>query len=303
MGTLILDGGNVKVECSHGDSINDNTGNVGVAIGVGKGTRDAGTVIVNDGSLFASGGALSPGIGGGYCYGGKAANGGTVIVNGGIVTAKGYGGAPAIGGGTARSGYCGKGGDFILNGGTVYAYAYEISRFAEIGRCGAAIGGSAKREANKNEVGGMGSVTINDGTLYAYADVGAAIGHGNITNVTVKIETGSDGAFTIKGGSVKLVSGSGSPLSHVKPINDSLSLTPVTVSATRFGAPPYKIQFVQKDETQGANPFVYRYNGSGYEGDNNLYFYLPYGNYYVNNTYCTVDENGITFPGFLLLIR
>lgn len=303
MGRLIIDGGNVKVELRPGDSNSDTTGNIGIAVGVGSGNRNAGTVIVNGGMLFASSGAISPGIGGGYSYGGRSADGGNVIVNGGVLIAKGYGGSPGIGGGTTYGGTCGKGGSFTLNGGTVYAYAYENSRFSLVGRCGAAIGGPAERKSEDKHVGGMGTVTVNDGTLYAYAEVGAAIGHGNITNGTYRIENGSDGTFTIKGGSVKLVSGSDSAVSHVTPKNNGTAVSPVTVAAGKFGAPPYALEFVQRDVPEGAAPFAYPYHGSGYEDGGRLCFYLPYGSYRVNGRVCEVDEGGISFPGFTVIIR
>ena len=296
MGTFILDGGNVSIQFA--PSIE-----TGVALGVASGNRNAGTVIVNGGTLLAASGSISPGIGGGYTYNSRSADGGTVIVNGGVVTAKGYGGAAGIGGGTAygNNGVCGKGGSFTLNGGTVYAYAYTTGKYGSGGRCGAAIGGPAQRD--KDEVGGMGTVTINDGTLYAYAEVGAAIGHGNTVTGAYTIENGSDGAFTVKGGSVKLVSGNGAALYHVTPKNGTLEPPLVTVAARKFGAPPYALEFVEKDAAEGTTPFAYPYHGSGYGDDTNLYFYLPYGKYRMNGKSCVVNETGVHFPGMAIIVK
>ena len=298
MGTFVLDGGNVSIQ------YNPSLGNA-VALGVGGGNRNAGTVIVNGGTLLAASGALSAGIGGGYANPGNGGNGGTVIVNGGVVTAKGYGGAAGIGGGTVYSnnGVCGKGGSFTLNGGTVYAYAYRTGLWTTTDgkRCGAAIGGPAQRE--KNEAGGMGTVTINDGTLYAYADAGAAIGHGNMASGAYTIENGSDGAFTIKGGSVKLVSGNNAALYHVTPKNGTLEPPLVTVAARKFGAPPYALEFVEKDAAEGTTPFAYPYHGSGYGDDTNLYFYLPHGKYRLNGRPCMVNETGVHFPGMVIIVK
>ncbi len=296
MGTLVLDGGNVSIQFA--PSIES-----GVALGVAGGNHNAGTVIVNGGTLLAASGSLSPGIGGGYIYNGRSADGGTVIVNGGVVTAKGYGGSAGIGGGTAygNSGVCGKGGTFTLNGGTVYAYAYTTGKYQAGGRCGAAIGGAAQRD--RNEAGGMGTVTINDGTLYAYAEVGAAIGHGNMASGSATIDNGSDGAFTIKGGSVKLVSGNNAALYHVTPKNGTLEPPLVTVAARKFGAPPYALEFVEKEAAEGTTPFAYPYHGSGYGDDANLYFYLPYGKYRMNGKSCTVDETGVHFPGMVIIVK
>lgn len=303
MGTFVLDGGNVEIKFNPGSG---NTGNIGVALGVTSGNRDAGTVIVNGGTLLAASGALSPGIGGGYIHNGVAGSGGTVIVNGGVVTAKGYGGSAGIGGGTTygNNGKCGKGGSFTLNGGTVYAYAYKGGKYGTSGHCGAAIGGPAQRD--KNEAGGMGTVTINDGTLYAYTDVGAAIGHGNMASdtATATIENGSDGAFTINGGSVKLVSGSGSTtLYHVTPKNGTLEPPLVRVPARKFGAAPYALEFVEKDAAEGATPFTYSYHGAGYGDDDSLYFYMPYGKYLMNGRFCEVAENGVRFSGMTIIVK
>ena len=298
MGTFVLDGGNVSIQFNP-------SYNTAVALGVCGGNRNAGTVIVNGGTLLAASGALSAGIGGGYANPGNGGNGGTVIVNGGVVTAKGYGGAAGIGGGTVYSnnGVCGRGGSFTLNGGTVYAYAYRsgIWTTTDAARCGAAIGGPAQRD--KNEAGGMGTVTINDGTLYAYAEVGAAIGHGNMASGAYTIENGSDGAFTIKGGSVKLVSGNNAALYHVTPKNGTLEPPLVRVPARKFGAAPYALEFVEKDAAEGATPFAYPYHGAGYADDDSLYFYLPHGKYRMNGRFCVVNENGIRFPGLMIIVK
>ena len=298
MGTFVLDGGNVSIQFNP-------SYNTAVALGVCGGNRNAGTVIVNGGTLLAASGALSAGIGGGYANPGNGGNGGTVIVNGGVVTAKGYGGAAGIGGGTVYSnnGVCGRGGSFTLNGGTVYAYAYRTGLWTttDENRCGAAIGGPAQRD--KNEAGGMGTVTINDGTLYAYADVGAAIGHGNMASGAYTIENGSDGAFTIKGGSVKLVSGNNAALYHVTPKNGTLEPPLVKVAARKFGAPPYALEFVEKDAAEGATPFAYSYHGAGYADDDSLYFYLPHGKYRMNGRFCVVGEDGVRFPGMVIIVK
>ncbi len=292
MGQLVLNGGNVEVQMSP----NYYT----VAVGVMAGNRNAGTVIVNGGTLLAASGGLCAGIGGGYENGSYASSGGTVIVNGGVVTAKGYGGSAGIGGATVYNGVTGSGGSFTLNGGTVYAYAYKTGCYAS-GKCGAAIGGAAQRD--KDEVGGMGTVTINDGTLYAYSDLGAVIGHGNTLTGNFKIDNGSDGAFTITGGSVHLVSGNGAELYHVTPKSGDLEPPLVTVPAKKFGLPPYALEFVEKDVAADATPLVYTYHGVGHEGDDNLYFYLPYGKYLMNGKFCVVDETGIKFPSMVILVR
>lgn len=70
-----------------------------------------GTLIVNSGTVVATGNNYGAGIGGGQ----KGA-GGTVIINGGTVTATGNGGGAGIGGGIENAG-----GTITINGGTVTA--------------------------------------------------------------------------------------------------------------------------------------------------------------------------------------
>ena len=117
---------------------------------------DAGTIIINGGTVTATGGQSAAGIGGGY-----HGNGGTVAINGGIVTAIGgflgnYGGA-GIGGGAE-----GNGGTVTINGGTVTANG---------GNLAAGIGGGW--------YGTGGTVTITGGTVEAICgSSGAGIGGG-----------------------------------------------------------------------------------------------------------------------------
>lgn len=140
---------------------------------------DAGTIIINGGTVTATGGQSAAGIGGGY-----HGNGGTVAINGGIVTAIGgflgnYGGA-GIGGGADE----GNGGTVTINGGTVTANG---------GNLAAGIGGGW--------YGTGGTVTINGGTVEAIGgSSGAGIGGGF---------NGKGGTVAINGGTVTATGGSG----------------------------------------------------------------------------------------------
>ena len=135
------------------------------------------------GTLIATGGSWSAGIGGG-----SDAACGTVTIYGGTVTATGAANASGIGGG-----YKGAGGTVAIYGGTVTAQG---------GSDGAGIGGGYERN--------NGTVTVNGGTVTATGgDRGAGIGggyHGNGGTVTVNGGTvvatgGGTAAAGIGGGS------------------------------------------------------------------------------------------------------
>ncbi|MBQ7779115.1 MAG: hypothetical protein IJ404_01345 [Clostridia bacterium] len=140
------------------------------------GERDiagSGTITINSGTVTAKGGTNAAGIGAGS-YGSN----GTVIINGGVVTATGGIGAAGIGGGEINSNtvYT-TGGTVIINGGFVTATG---------GNAGAGIGGGYK--------GSGGNVTITGGTVIANGGYHAAgIGGGR---------GGSGGTVVISGGNV-----------------------------------------------------------------------------------------------------
>ena len=131
----------------------------------------------NSGTLNATGGSISAGIGGSY---GQA--GGTITINGGTVNATATSGGAGIGGGYQQAG-----GSVTINGGIVTA----------IGQ-GAGIGGGGGSPA-----GTGGTVTINGGTVTAtggYSGTGigggsSAVNQGTLTvgaNVVVKAGTSSN---------------------------------------------------------------------------------------------------------------
>ena len=112
---------NKGIEVSEGNSLTvygqaGQTGNLSATgdyhnAGIGGSSGAGGTVIINGGSVNATGGTSGAGIGGGYsCAGGE------VTINGGIVKATGNGDGAGIGGGSK-----GAGGTVTINGGTVTA--------------------------------------------------------------------------------------------------------------------------------------------------------------------------------------
>ncbi len=172
------------------DAKNDNNDYRSALIGGSDGHANAGTIIINGGTINATsstknGGGYAAAIGGGYdSSSGLGGTGGTITINSGTVTAKsdnnGYG--AAIGGGKTADG-----GSITINGGTVNATARGNAYSAAIG------GGRA---------GSGGSIHITDGTVTATGGKGSAIGGGNQGLINDVYVTGSGGEITISGGNV-----------------------------------------------------------------------------------------------------
>ena len=139
------------------------------AAGIGGRLHGAGgSVMISGGTVTGSGGMHGAGIGGG-----QAGAGGTVGISGGTVAATGSGHAAGIGGG-----YWGAGGTVEVSGGTVTATGHGSA---------AGIGGGIN--------GAGGSVEISSGTVTATGD-GSAAGIGGGSD-------GAGGAVSISGGTVE----------------------------------------------------------------------------------------------------
>lgn len=174
--TLIVDGG----------TINATGGSSGAGIG-GSQALSGGTVLVNGGTVRATGGHNSAGIGGG-------ANGlgGTTTITGGTVTASGGFAGAGIGGG-----FNGNGGSTTISGGAVTATS---------GRDAAGIGGGT---GGGGGVGGAGGNTIITGGIVTAAaggtdGLGAGIGGGKgAAGGTTVIAAGADvTASSVKGSAI-----------------------------------------------------------------------------------------------------
>ena len=167
-------------------------GNYGGA-GIGANNGDeygSGTVIINGGTVTATGATSGAGIGGG-----NGNSNGTVIINGGTVTATGgsngsEGGAAGIGGGL----YYGSGGIVTINGGAVTATGGPGA--AGIG------GGDSHRYPGKYDDQGDGpTFTINGGTVTATGGDGApAIGPGSEGKAPGSVTFGDGCAWLVKAG-------------------------------------------------------------------------------------------------------
>ena len=163
--------GNVEIELDGDNELKSGTQSAGLE------KTSTGTLTLKDdnkeaGSLTATGGFNSAGIGGGYLGDGK-----NITITGGTVNATGNEDGAGIGGGSSGSGE-----NITITGGTVNAAGSYFDH-----GMGAGIGGGA-------EGGGGNNITINGGTVNATGtDGGAGIGGG---------ENGNGEDITINGGKV-----------------------------------------------------------------------------------------------------
>ena len=137
-----------------------------IATGIGGGFNlSCGNIIINEGTITATGGDYSAGIGSGWSYDGNPVSCGNITINGGTVTATSEHGGAGIGSGTDYNGTstCG---DITITGGTVTATG---------GLYGAGIGSGFAFYASS----GCGDITISGGTVTATSGMdAAAIGTG-----------------------------------------------------------------------------------------------------------------------------
>ena len=177
--------GNVEIELDGDNELKSGTQSAGLE------KTSTGTLTLKDdnneaGSLTATGGFNSAGIGGGYLGDGK-----NITITGGTVTATGGSSGAGIGGGRE-----GKGENITITGGTVNATGNED---------GAGIGGGSSGSGENITITG-GEVTASGGDNWD--DCGAGIGGGNggvgkyitITGGTVNVTGGYGGGAGIGGG-------------------------------------------------------------------------------------------------------
>ena len=189
--------GNTNIELNGNNTLTSGYGHAGLEHNK---TDDSGTLTIQDeknddgsakgsasdttGSLTATGGFHSAGIGGSDGHDGQA------TITGGEITATGGNGAAGIGGGAGDTDAVGGDGDVTISGGTITATG---------GSLGAGIGGGAY---------GNGTVTVTDGDITAKAtgSYGAGIGggYGAIPEDTL---IGGNGTVTISGGTITEASG------------------------------------------------------------------------------------------------
>ena len=263
-GPITINGGQIKID-SYGEA----------AIGGGM-EGAAGTVTINGGTITAISYGSAAGIGGG-----DRGTAGTVIINGGTIKAESYAGGAGIGGG-----YRGTAGTVIIKGGTVKAKARAGGAGIGCGRDGGASAYPA------------GTVIIEGGTVEAYGAEGAGIGAGNGSG-----DAGRGPNVFISGGSVKASSEYGSPIGP----GEGAGLCPTPLNwdhgeaiykAVLEGAMADSILsifgaggIVSFTATRTADGLTYSYEGEGHSGTDDLYFYLPEGDYTI------AGNNGKTYAG------
>ena len=186
--------GNTNIELNGNNTLKSGYGHAGLEHNK---TDDSGTLTLQDeknddgsakgsasdttGSLTATGGYHSAGIGGSDEHDGQ------VTITGGEITATGGNGGAGIGGGAGDTDAVGGDGDVTISGGTITATG---------GSLGAGIGGGFGAIPKDTLIGGNGTVTISGGTITEASGgyMAAGIGSGFQGLGTVTIE----GAAVIK---------------------------------------------------------------------------------------------------------
>ena len=202
-GTVTILGGDITAVGMHTDSDENVGGGAGIGGGgCGDSTSspggNGGTVVIDGGTVHATGGACAAGIGGGAAWS-SGGNAGSIAIKSGTVMATGTLGGAGIGGG-----WHGGGGSITISGGDVTANGSgdEHPMFGECG--GAGIGGGTQATD-------AGDIVITGGTIRANGgDNAAGIGQGlyypGVGSGSVRIEGGD---ITATGGMAGAGIGSG----------------------------------------------------------------------------------------------
>ena len=177
--------GDTNIELDGDNKLQSGSGHAGLEHNK---TDTSGELTIQDndknGSLAATAGAGSAGIGGSYGHDGE------VTISGGTIDATSNNGGAGIGGGKIDNSYVGGNGTVKITGGNITAKADGQ---------GAGIGGG---------YGGNGTVEITGGDVTATGGFSAAgIGGGAIMEVPSSKSYGSDGDVTISGGTVDATGG------------------------------------------------------------------------------------------------
>ena len=162
--TLLIYGSGTLNAISGGNPNSDNYSLLATGIGGGF-NMSCGNIIINEGTVTATGGDYSAGIGSGWSYDGNPVSCGNITINGGTVTATSEHGRAGIGSGLGYNGTstCG---DITITVGTVTATG---------GLYSAGIGSGFAFHASS----GCGDITISGGTVTATSGIeAAAIGTG-----------------------------------------------------------------------------------------------------------------------------
>ena len=177
--------GDTNIELDGDNKLQSGSGHAGLEHNK---TDTSGELTIQDndknGSLTATAGAGSAGIGGSYGHDGE------VTISGGTIDATSNNGGAGIGGGKIDNSYVGGNGTVKITGGNITAKADGQ---------GAGIGGG---------YGGNGTVEITGGDVTATGGYSSSgIGGGAIMEVSPSKSYGSDGDVTISGGTVNATGG------------------------------------------------------------------------------------------------
>ena len=194
-GTLIIQSGTINA--------------TGTSAGIGGGCEQAsGTITISGGTVNATGGQYASGIGGS-----NGRSSGTITINGGTVNATGGSGGAGIGGGGHMSNYYGASGNITITGGVVTAKGGDNGAGIGGGRNGdygiieifggfiTSAGGWGGAGIGSGYCGKDGTITITDGIISASGgEYGAGIGGGYYSE---------GGAVTISNGTATAIAGVG----------------------------------------------------------------------------------------------
>ena len=213
-GIHIASGKTLTIQGSGTLNASSNGGADGWGAGIGGSDLvDCGNIVINSGTINATGGFWMAGIGGGF---GK--NCGSITINGGNVTATGGRGAAGIGTGVSQVDVtCG---DISITGGIVNATGGRGA--AGIGSGFVTYDGIHNTCGNISITGGQVTATGGDGGDHVCPDIlthnswanqsyygGAGIGTGSTTNKQTDAGSSSCGSISITGGQVTATKGGG----------------------------------------------------------------------------------------------
>ena len=243
------------------------TGAGGAGIGGGNGASSGwnnGKVIINSGTIIATGGNFSAGIGGSATNlaDNRGGSGGTIEINGGTIVATSVAGSGAGIGGGGQSGH---GGTITITGGTVTATGSYRS---------AGIGGGG----NGNMGGGSaGNITITGGRVTATG--GSNIGTGTPIPPGIGGGCGATSAPALNtSGTIIFTGGSIYPSTNAGVVGDNAVLPSPT-----------------NGSTNGAPDTVHMVQFSGYS-DNDPFYIVAGGTKQSYDYYANAHPNGIVYP-------
>lgn len=201
---LVVSGNSLTIK-GEGELVADATNSQSAGIGGHDvSNKDSGTIIIEGGTITATGGTDCAGIGGS-----EGGSNGSVIIKGGNVTANGGERGAGIGGGDE-----GSGGSITIEGGTVNATGGNYKSDGGIinisGGTVTAIGSWAAAGIGGGNNGTGGDITISGGTVTATGGKYGAYVESNCAGIGYGVG-GSGGSFSTGNGNAFIIATSGKP--------------------------------------------------------------------------------------------